>query len=342
MALQRTRGVFCIMRIFHGIIEIAGQMGILSGALKRRGHISAGYNIFQSYLGYRNHLVNTTHAEILNMSRHLYNFFDLFHFHYCTSITYHQFSDLPVLKERQKKMIMHHWGNDVRFHDLARVNNPYVYTGDSPPNAEIVNRLTSITRYISEAIVQDYEVYAYVAPYYQKVHVLPIAIEISSFTPRPPSPANHRPLIVHAPTNPEFKGTALIERVIDQLRSQYQFDYQRVERMSNTQAVQLYQKADIIIDQIRCGSHGLLSVEAMALGKPVLAYIREDLIPMFPKELPIVNANPDTIYQQLKMLLDYPELRYQLGLKGREYAETYHSSDVIVNQLLNIYTGLRP
>ena len=58
-------------------------------------------------------------------------------------------------------MIMHHWGNDVRFHDLAKVNNPYAYTGDSPPNEVMHENLTKISKYIKHAIVQDYEVYDY-------------------------------------------------------------------------------------------------------------------------------------------------------------------------------------
>nr|WP_275581917.1 glycosyltransferase [Brevibacillus fulvus] len=110
--------------------------------------------------------------------------------------------------------------------------------------------------------------------------------------------------------------------------------------MSNEEALRLYAQADIIIDQIRCGSHGLLSVEAMALGKPVVAYIRDDLAAKFPPDLPIVNANPDTLYEQLKKLLEQPELRQQLGIQGRQYVEKYHASDVVVEQLLAIYENL--
>lgn len=334
-------GSLTVMKVFQGIIEIAGQMGILSGALKRRGHIATGYNTFHSYLGYRDHLINTTLFEIQNMARHLYHFFDVFHFHYASTIMNGTNGDLPLLKAIGKKMIMHHWGNDIRFHDMARINNPYVFTGDSPPNIEIANKLAHLSSYISEAIVQDYEVYAYAAPYYQKVHVLPIAIDLHPFPPLPPSPTNTRPLVVHAPTNPEFKGTVYIENAISQLSSQYAFDYRRVEKMNHQEAIQLYQNADIIIDQIRCGSYGLLSVEAMALAKPVMTYIREDLVPTFPG-LPIVNSNPDTIYQQLKMLLDHPQLRHEIGLRGRQYVENVHDSNRVVDQLLTIYAGLRP
>lgn len=313
-------------------------MGILGAGLKRRGHISVGYNIFQTYLGYQDHIINTTPLELTNTSKQMMSFFDIFHFHYNSSIL-QNFADLPLIKAKGKKMFMHHWGNDVRFHDKARINNPYVYTGDSPPNSVIHEKLLTASKYIREAIVQDHEVLPYVVPYYEKVHVLPIAIDLAQFTPAFPSPANPRPLILHAPTNPAFKGTAPIEQAIEKLKERYDFRYRRVQQLNHLQAVQLYREADIIIDQILCGSYGLLSVEAMAFGKPVLTYVRDDLVPLFPAELPIINTNPDTIHEKIKELLENPELRYQAGVRGRIYAEKYHARDVVVDKLLSIYSS---
>jgi glycosyltransferase involved in cell wall biosynthesis len=328
------------VRIFHGIVEIAGQMGILSGAFKRKGYLSVGYNTFHSYLGYKEHLINTVWPEIQNTHKHILNFFDLFHFHYASSIL-PDYADLPVLKEKGKRMIMHFWGNDVRFHDQARINNPYVYTGDSPPNAVIHARLARISRYLDEAIVQDYEVYPYVAPFFKKVHVVPIAIDLNGFDPHYPSITQSCPLILHAPTNPEFKGTAIVESVLAQLQRTHSFQYRRIEGMSHVEATKLYREADLIIDQVRCGSYGLLSVESMALGKPVVCYIRSDLVGTFPGSLPIVNANPDTLYEQVKMLLENPEMRHQLGMAGRRYVENFHASDIVTDKLLQIYQHLK-
>jgi glycosyltransferase involved in cell wall biosynthesis len=328
------------MRIFHGTTEIAGQMGILSSALTKKGHCSVGYNTFHSYLGYKNFLVNTDQDGLKERVQEILAHYDLFHFHYGTTLA-PEFADLPEIKSRNKKMIMHHWGNDVRFHDQARMNNPYVYTGDSPSNEDIHAKLMKITAYIKEAIVQDYEVYDYVKDYYEKVHVVPIAIDLTHFQPHYPSLQKDRPLILHAPTNPDFKGTFYIEKTIERLKEEYNFEYQRIEKMNHEEVIKLYTDADIIIDQVLCGSYGLLSVESMALGKPVLTFIRPDLISSFPPELPIVNANPDNLYEQTKKLLDNPELRREFGVKGRRYAENYHSHDRVADQLLTIYSNLK-
>lgn len=324
------------MRVFQGIIEIAGQMGILCGALKKQGHIAVGYNVFHSYLGYQEHLINTNIYEIRQQFKQIAAFFDIFHYHFSNPI-WRSAKDLELLNHKGKKIFMHHWGNDVRFHDLAPLNNPYVYTGDSPPDEVIHSRLTTISQYIPEAIVQDYEVLPYVEPYYQKVHLLPLAIDLRYFSPVYPDKNKKRPLILHAPTNPDFKGTVFIEEALAQLQDLYPFDYKRIEKMSHNHVIELYQKADIIIDQILCGSYGLLSVEAMALGKPVMVFIRPDLIDKFPPHLPVVNSSPENIKENLIALLENPSLRNTLGVKSRQYVEKHHCRDVVVEKLLTIY-----
>lgn len=316
-------------------------MGILSSALKKKGHCSIGYNTFHSYLGYIDFLINTNQDGLKERYQEIIDFYDLFHFHYGTTLS-PEFTDLPEIKSRNKKMIMHHWGNDVRFHEQARIHNPYVYTGDSPPSEDIHAKLMKITAYIKEAIVQDYEVYDYIKDYYEKVHVVPIAIDLTHFQPQYTSLQKERPLILHAPTNPDFKGTFYVEKTIEKLKEEYNFDYRRIEKMKHEEVIKLYENADIIIDQVLCGSYGLLSVESMALGKPVLTYIRPDLVSSFPAELPIVNTNPDNLYVQAKRLLKNPELRRELGVKGRLYSEKYHSHDIVADQLLTIYSNLKP
>src|SRR5690606_27741113 len=107
-------------------------------------------------------------------------------------------------------------------------------------------------------------------------------------------------LIVHAPTQREFKGTDEINLAIEKLQRDIpSVKYQLVEGVSHAEALQLYRQADIVIDQVLCGAYGNLSVEGMALGKPVVCYIRPDLVSKYPPELPIVSANPDTLYDVL-------------------------------------------
>jgi glycosyltransferase involved in cell wall biosynthesis len=75
----------------------------------------------------------------------------------------------------------------------------------------------------------------------------------------------------------------------------------------------------------------------MAFGKPVICYIRPDLTETYPQDLPIVSANPDNLYDQLKQLVKDAELRYVLGNKGRKYVEKHHEGTAVIKQLIAIY-----
>lgn len=326
------------MKILQGITEIAGQMGITAGELKQLGYEVNCYNSFQSYLGYENHLNYMERSQIGKVAEDLIRDHDVFHYHYAQTLR-EDFSDLQYLKGSGKRAVMHHWGNDVRFHEQAKSLNPYAYTGDSPSNEYMDYRLNRISSVIEDAIVQDYEVYDYVKDYYKRVHVVPIAIDLSPIQYEYVEPKDP-PLLVHAPTNPYFKGTEHIERAIKRLKETHNFRYQRIEHMNHEEALKLYKQADIILDQILCGSYGLLSVETMSLGKPVVTYVREDLLPRFPEEPPIINANPSNVYSVIKALLDAPKSWREIGQNGRKYAETYHCSKVVTKKILDIYKSL--
>ncbi|WP_213411093.1 glycosyltransferase family protein [Xylanibacillus composti] len=326
-----------MMKVLHSPIEIAGQMGMLCQGLKAQGVEAIAYNTFHSYLGYREYVFNMDIFELEWMFRDIVRHFDLFHFHYAATLL-DGYADLPLLYKAGKPIVMHHWGNDVRTHALATVNNRYAYTGDSPPEEVIDERLQVMTRYIRHAIVQDHEVLPYVERYYEKVHVLPITMDVRKMKPYYPEPHTSNPLIIHAPTNPLFKGTAYVEEAIDQLRQEgLLFRYRRIEKMSNKEALQLYREADIVVDQILCGSYGMLAVESMSLGKPVVGYIRADLVGRFPSPPPICSANPSQVKERLRELITNASLRQAKGREGRRFAETYHDIRPVVRKLRAIY-----
>lgn len=326
------------MKIIHVPLEIAGQMGILCGELKRNGHQAIGYNYYHTALGFTNHILPADGNEIVNVWGEAIQHFDLFHFHYMLTPIL-DFRDLAMIEAAGKPSVMHHWGSDVRKPSMAKMNNPYVNMDNCPTDEEIHERLEKVSKYISTALVQDYEVLPYVEPYYKQVHIIPVAIETAKFTPAYPRLDEYSPLVVHAPTQPQYKGTAAVERAIGMLQKEIPFRYQRIEKMSHKQAKEVYRQADIIIDQILVGSFGILAVESMAFGKPVIAYVREDLVGKY-DGLPICSANPDTLYDVLKPLLLSAELRNLKGREGRAYVEKYHDSRIVGAQVINIYEQL--
>ncbi|GIO43537.1 glycosyltransferase [Paenibacillus apis] len=327
------------MKIVHAPMEIGGQVGLFCKELGKFGHQAVGFNYFRAFQNYTENIMLTDQYELMKNFGEALNYFDLFHFHFNMTMI-PGMDDLKLIQKAGKPIVMHHWGNDVRMLSMASLHNPYVRIVNAPKESDIKRRLSHVGEYVPIGIVQDHEVYEYVKPYYKEVCILPLAIDVVHSSPAYPDEHESCPLIIHAPTDPLFKGTERIEEAISKLKLEYPLRYIRVEKLAREEALALYRQADLIIDQILCGSYGLVAVEAMALGKPVVAFIREALIGTFPPELPLCNASPDTLYDVLRTLITSGALRKRKGIEGRKFAEHYHDIRVVGCQLLSIYNRL--
>lgn len=335
------------LRILHAPTELAGQIGTISRAQRQLGYYSYSCNYANNWLGYECdeslHLDQLTNKyqqgfRMLRFFLGTIRKYDVFDFHFGGSLLPWNY-DLPILRALGKKMVMHYWGADVRQKSIAERKNKFVKV-KMEDEKRVVDAIKRIAKYIDTAIVSDYELHEYVRDHFKKVVVIRQAIDLQKYSPAIPLKDNNKPVIIHAPSNKRTKGTEYVVEAISQLQKKHQLEFILVHGVPHHQAKKIYQKADIIVDQLQDGIHGVFAVEAMALGKPVICYIREDLRKTYPKGLPIVSANPDNIYEQLKTLVENPELRHDLGLRGRDYVEENHDSLKIAGQLIELYESL--
>lgn len=120
------------------------------------------------------------------------------------------------------------------------------------------------------------------------------------------------------------KGTEYITKAIDKLKNEgYDFEFFLAKNLSNLELKKHLIEADIIVDQIMIGWYGKLTVESMSLGKPVICWIDESLKQNV-SDLPIISANPTTIYDKLKYLLDNKEILSNIGRNSRDFVEKNH------------------
>lgn len=335
------------LKILHAPGGAAGQMGILSRSLRALGyyaHSCVDSNNWFSYEEDRNLSLEKLNNRLFRFCRKLDFFFkaikefNIFHFHGGATLLPRGL-DLPILKFLNKKMVMHYWGSDIRQKSIAVQKNRFVKVkiGDE---AGIRKRINHISKYVKLAIVADYELYEYIKNYFENVVIIRQAIELQEYIPVIPPKRKRKIVIVHAPSDQVIKGTEYVLKAINRLERNYELDFLLVYGMPHYQARAIYRKADIAIDQLLVGTYGVFAIEAMALGKPVTCYIREDLWGTYPKELPIISAHPDNLYEQLKSLIENPDLRYDLGVRGRNYVEKYHDSLKIARQLIELYKNL--
>ena len=143
--------------------------------------------------------------------------------------------------------------------------------------------------------------------------------------PQTPPPGNERPLLVHAPTDREVKNTEAVLAAVAELRQHgVDFDFRLVENCTYQETVKALRQADIVVDWVnpRFGIYGVLSVEAMALGRPVVC----TLDPARYTELkpPVVNTSPDELSETLQGLVEDGSRRKRLGLMGRRFVLEHH------------------
>ena len=117
------------------------------------------------------------------------------------------------------------------------------------------------------------------------------------------------------------------------------FDFKLLEGAPHEQLMLQLAESDIVIDQILIGWYGVLSVESMALGKAVIAYIRDDLVNELPPGI-LENANPKTLEAKLRKLIEDADLRRSMGEAARAFVESYHAPAVVARQMQLIYDEL--
>jgi glycosyltransferase involved in cell wall biosynthesis len=150
---------------------------------------------------------------------------------------------------------------------------------------------------------------------------------------------NKIPVVLHAPSNRNVKGTKFILDAVQNLRNKgLLFEFVLIEGMSNAEARRHYMRADILVDQLLAGWYGGLAVELMALGKPVIAYIREQDLKFIPQEmadeLPIIHGDPSNIEDVLESWITKEKSDLiEWGLKCRSYVERWHDPRKIAKKV---------
>ena len=111
--------------------------------------------------------------------------------------------------------------------------------------------------------------------------------------------------------------------------------------LPNQEALDIYRTADVIFDQCLIGFHGYFALEAMALGKPVMCYIRkpEEYL-LHPDECPIINTHVDTLKDDLRRLVSSRHELELIGQRGRLYVEQHFSREAFAGRLHETYLDL--
>lgn len=128
-----------------------------------------------------------------------------------------------------------------------------------------------------------------------------------------------------------IKGSHVIRSAVTELQADgLDIELIEVGDVPSTHMRYLQAQADVCVDQLIYGWWGSTSLECMALGKPVVCYLRaeflasfESAFPEFRGAVPIVNANVSTFKEVLRALALDEEERHRRGLASRNFAEAF-------------------
>jgi glycosyltransferase involved in cell wall biosynthesis len=238
---------------------------------------------------------------------------DVFHFYFGHTLVPKALM-VPIMRATRRKSVMHFLGDDIR--------------GKRPEELAYGKRFDAqvVGSYAARRWVPD-------------AHVVPPGLDLDEYTPVA-AVERERPLVVHAPSDPEKKGTKFVVEACEQLP----VDLDVVYGVPNPEARERYRRADIVVDQMHYLWHGVFTIEALALGKPVVTHLDEEAVRLteeaFGLEVPIVRATPETLADALRPLVDSFEERKRLGEAGRAYVERVHDIDKVADRLIEIYEAL--
>lgn len=146
--------------------------------------------------------------------------------------------------------------------------------------------------------------------------------------------------ILHAPTNETYKGSKYIYETVEKLKQKYNFEFKVCKNISIEELYKEMANSDIIIDQMLLGGYGFVSIEAMAMYKPVITYFRDEIWDIIKDDCPVYNANPDTLYDVLESIIKNPRQLYEAGKKSRQFVEKYWEEKKVAEEYYQLFQNL--
>lgn len=143
--------------------------------------------------------------------------------------------------------------------------------------------------------------------------------------------------VLHAPNHRNIKGTDFLIKAIEDLKEEgYLIELILIEKKSNQEVIKLINQVDLVADQFIIGWYAMFAIEAMAHSKPVIGYLRDDLISFYcnkdlieKDEIPILNSNVGNIKQKLRWCLENKDELKNIGDQSYNFVKKHHSLEYI-------------
>lgn len=124
-----------------------------------------------------------------------------------------------------------------------------------------------------------------------------------------------------------IKGTKYVVDAVKRLQDDgFNVELMMFDKIPSKDYIYIQAQADIVVEELIRGAWGSTAVECLALGKPVLTYIRKEweqkYLETFPwiRELPVLSTDKISIYENLKNVVTSDRVRLQMSANARQFA----------------------
>lgn len=379
VCVQGDESVMKSHRVFLGLTEVAGYYRNLKRGFSQLGVACTFVNLEEHPFQYGGHETNVlvrAHAWLgrrrkrgilaklvagLQTADRLLLFLwalvrhDAFIFGFNT--TFLRRLDLPVLKLFRKTVIFVYHGTDCRPPYL----NGVVIGGDQGPS-DLVDRCLRLVRRTKKRIRRAEKYADCIVNFPPQSHFLhkPFVIawalglpceveteeeeEEEDLPPREGQPVR----ILHCPSMPIVKGTARIQRAIENLRRRgHRIDFVEITGQPNQVVLAEIQKCDFVVDQAYSDTPMAgFAAEAACLGKPsvVGGYYAERIAEEMPEAFiaPTCFCHPDELEEAIEKLILDKEFRLELGRKAQRFIRSQWAPRKVAERYLRLIDGETP
>ena len=239
--------------------------------------------------------------------------FDVYHFESGMDFLKNEFF-VKKVHTLGKKIICHYHGEDLRNRGVM----PFI---DQVSDLNLTNEVDLLKKH-------------------PNIEYLFLPFDTSLFQPK--KKLNDVLKICHAPTNRFYKGSEHIIEICKLLEKQGKIEFDLIENLPHSVALDQKLNADIFIDQIgnKGGwGYGMNSIESLSMGICTLTEMNDEYNEFIPDH-PFINVNKHTLKKELSKIILNRKKILDFGQKGRVWVEKNHDVKRVSEKLYSYYKKL--
>jgi len=256
---------------------------------------------------------------------------DLYHVHYLLQDCY------LALKFGKHPIVGHAHGSDLR----------------SSLNHRVWGRIVRYNlKHCDKVLVSTPDILDIASEYRSDAEYLPNPVDTNVFYPKPLKTAcKKKKVLIASDSNWGVKGTDLAIKALSRIKDEvdvsiirYGVDFDRTVGLASSLGLRLnvlpkvphdqvnkyYWSADVVIDQFKVGSLGLVSLEAIACGRPVITHVSSTYSQY--KDFPLKDV--DTVDKVIEAVQSASP---KLWTAEYDYLSKNHKPEKVVNKVMGIW-----